>query len=189
MARDDSSDLNDFLSAAGASLTDAHQQLGTGLDFITGMALASADLEVKAAVHSQGGRLSISTLPAEEVRLSEVNPALLSTVKLSFVATGLDEEGFRSPTPGPQAGPVQAGPTGKAPEAQPPSQRQPTEVEAEVRKRKDIQQLQEVFGELSLRSAYVPALERWLVVVEGPRGMLLRELVLPDRPSSLGGDG
>jgi hypothetical protein len=187
MAKDDGSDLQDFLSAAGDSLSSAHQQLGTGLEFITGMALASADLEVKAAVHSQGGRLSITTLPADEVRLSEVNPDLLSTVKLSFVATSLDEDrqtgapSSRLPTPVP----VQAAP----PPSSQASQRPQTAVEAEVRQRTEIQELGNIFGELRLRSAYVPALERWLVLVESQDGLLLRELVLPDRPAGQGGDG
>ncbi|MFN2197912.1 MAG: hypothetical protein ACK2UW_17465, partial [Anaerolineales bacterium] len=57
-------------------------------------------------------------------------------------------------------------------------------TEAEVRNRvlarEDVQQLQNIFGTLDLQSAFVPALERWLVVVRDWRGRVVRELVLPD---------
>lgn len=185
MPRDDGTDFNDFLSAAGEHLTDAHQQLGSGLDFVTGMTLASADLEVKAAVHSVGGRLAISTLPAEEVRLSEVNPELLSTVRLSFVATSLEEEPASRAVPRGTGGPA----TAPAAESAPAALRSWSEVEATVRARLEEQGLTEVFGDLRLRPAYVPELQRWLVLVENQAGLVLRELVLPDRKPDEGGDG
>lgn len=181
MAKDDGTDFNEFLSAAGENLTDAHQQLGTGLDFVTGMTLASADLEVKAAVHNVGGRLTISTLPAQEVRLSEVNPELLSTVRLSFVATSLEEGSAATQSRG-TAPPAKApSPAAAAP------RRAQTAVVQQVRERLEIQGLQEIFGELNIRSAYVDELERWLVLVESTAGLVLRELVLPDQEPADGG--
>lgn len=145
---------------------------------MTGMTLASADLEIKAAVHSQNGQLSIATLSSADVLQSDVNPDLLSTVRLSFVATAVDRGGL--------PGVVQAGAEEKPapPEGEPEIGTGTVLTEGEVHSRalarEDVQQLQQILGTLEVHSAFVPAFRRWLVQVRDWRGQVVRELVLPD---------
>jgi hypothetical protein len=157
-------DLRGFLEAAGRSLTEAQGTLGSGLERAANLIIANAELEVKTALKSDGnGGLTVQPISAEDLARTSIDAAALSTVRVSFVATPPDLT--------PESGPA----------------RQPDEVADEIRKRPDVAQLDRILGGLSVKAAYIPQTQRWLVTAEDSKGRIVREVVLPDAPK--GGSG
>ncbi len=159
MATNVPGNLRDFLEAAGQSLSQAQGAIGNGQSEIaTNIVIASAELEVKAAVESdEVGNLSLKTLSAEDVRSGNVDPGVLSTLRVSFVAAAPDELQSRT-----------------APK------RALDDVVQSVTKREDVARLGEILGGLNVKAAFVPEQRRWLVTAHDNKNRLVREVVVPD---------
>ena len=152
-------ELRGFLEAAGRSLADAQGALtGEVLVQRPALAISDAELDVKAALGTNpDGTVSLQTLSATDLRRGGIDPALLSSVRVRYVAVAGDLA---------VAG---AGPT-----------RTPDEVIDTVRGRPDLERLREILGDVRLEAEFVPESRRWLVTARDPDGRLVRELVLPD---------
>ncbi|MEY2560926.1 MAG: hypothetical protein QOG51_1341 [Verrucomicrobiota bacterium] len=158
-------DLRGFLEAAGKSLTEAQGTL-TGDSILTPSALAisEAELEVKAAVTQQaGGKLALQTLSMESLR-SGIDPGLVSTVHIRYVAVAADA----TKEPGSTGGP----------------KRVPEEITKTVAARADIAALSKILGKLNIAPVFVPETRRWMVVARDQEGRVLRELIVPDDPDA-----
>lgn len=160
-ANNQETELGAFLEAAGSSLTEAQDKLGVGLDLPTGMLLSDADLEVKAAVRSdEEGRLTVQTFTAQEIRQGGIDPGVLSSFRVRFLAAAAE----------PGAVPSQVGPR----------KLDRDQVIDAVRKRTDLASLAKILGGLKYDTTFVPESRRWLVTVRDPQGRIVREAVLPD---------
>ena len=81
-------DLETFLKTAGHSFTDAQKSLVPGIDISTNMILNNADLELKVAVNSDScGKMSISPISIEDISRGDIDPGLLSTLRISFISS------------------------------------------------------------------------------------------------------
>ena len=81
-------DLKAFVEAAGQSFSEAQKALVPGLDVPINMMLNSAELELKVAVSSDvKGRMSICPISSQELRRGGIDPAMLSTIRISFIST------------------------------------------------------------------------------------------------------
>jgi hypothetical protein len=159
----DDPDLQAFLEAARSSLAGAQGTVGTDLQLPSAMVLANAELELKAAILSDAqGHLTVKTFSSQDILRGSINPAMLSTVKVNFVAT----LGETLPS---QSSPATGGP-----------QRTPQDIVDLVKARPDIRLLGEILGDLEIKVNYVPEQKRWMVTAHDPRNRLVRELVLPD---------
>lgn len=159
----DAPDLQAFLEAAGSSLAGAQAPIGADVQLPSAMVLANAELELKAAILTDSqGRLTVKTFSSQDILRGSINPGVLSTVKVNFVAT-LGE-----------TLPSQSSPAADAPK------RTPQDVIDSVKARPDIRLLDEILGDLEIKVNYVPGQQRWLVTAHDPRNRLVRELVLPD---------
>ncbi len=159
-------DLQAFIESAGRSLADAQSALGSGHEIPTALVMANADLEIKTALASDArGRLALQPISIQQASGGAIDPGMLSTLKVSFVAT-IDDT-------------IQAG-------AKEPS-RPKDDVIAGVRERADLASLDRILGGLKYDATYVPLQERWLVTVRDPQDRLVRELVIPDQVKEGGG--
>ena len=149
--------LRGFLEAAGRSLAEAQGTLaGDVLVQRPALAIADAELDVKAALSAGAdGQLALRPLSAADVVKGGIDPALLSSVRIRYVAVGGETAGG-APT------------------------RRSDEVVGEVGKRPDLVRLREIIGEIRLEAAFVPDKRRWLVTARDPAGRVVRELVVPD---------
>jgi len=153
-----SADLRGFLESAGRSLSDAQAALaGEALPRRPALAISDADLQVKAAVEQTAqGTLSLQTLTAADVRRGGIDPGLVSTVRIRYVAVASEA------------------PTARA-------TRSPDDVITEVRKQPQIATLERILGHLDIDAVFVTERQRWLVTARDPSGRLVREMVVPDR--------
>ncbi len=147
-----------FLAAAGNSLSAAQGSLTEGLDLTTNLVVSEAQLEVKAALSADSkGRLAVQTISAKDISQGGLDPGLVSTMQINFVAT---------------AGEPQAEVTKP--------KRSPADVVKEVSKHSDVAAMEKILGDLTYDATFVSDKERWLVTVRDPKGRLVRESVLPD---------
>jgi hypothetical protein len=155
-------DLGGFLEAAGKSLSDAQGALGGELvDLPPAIAIAEAELEVKAAVQRRAdGTVVVETISTQDMRSGAITPGLLSTIRIQYVAVAAD--------------------TLTPPSEQP--TRTPKDVIDDVRAREDVVVLDRILGGLAYEAVFVPG-RRWLVTARDPEGRLVREvLVTEERP-------
>lgn len=154
-------ELGGFLEAAGKSLADAQGSLtGDVVDIPAAVAIAEAELEVKAAVSRLAdGTLAIETLSAQDMRSGAITPGLLSTVRVQYVAVAAD--------------------TLVAPSEQP--SQKPRDVIDRVRVRADVAALDRILGGLVFDAIYVPAGRSWVVTAKDAEQRLVREVLVPDR--------
>ena len=154
-------DLRGFLEAAGKSLSEAQGTLtGEAMPAPSTLAISDVELEVKATFTQQaGGKLALQTLSMESLR-SGIEPGLVSTVRIRYVAVASEVA----------KGPVR--PVGP--------KRPPADIIKTVKARADIAALTRILGKLEILPAFVPERQRWLVVVRDQEGGVLRELIVPD---------
>ena len=150
-------DLRGFLEAAGRSLGEAQGALaGEVLAQRPVVAISDAELDIKAVLDAGAdGKLALQTVSAADVRQGGIDPALLSSVRIRYVAVAGE--------------PAAVAPT-----------RRPAEVVEEVRARPDVLRLTEILGDLQMEATFVPERRSWLVTALDPQGRLVREVVLPD---------
>ena len=155
----DGTDLGGFLEAAGKSLADAQGALaGEAVDLPPAVAIAEAELELKAAVRrGSDGTVAVETISTADMRSGAITPGLLSTIRIQYVAVAAD--------------------TVRAPSEQP--TRTPKDVIADVRARADVAVLDKILGGLAYEAVYVPG-RRWLVTATDPEQRLVREVLVPD---------
>ena len=147
-----------FLAAAGNSLSAAQGSLTEGLDLTTNLVVSEVQLEVKAALSTDSkGRLAVQTISAQDISQGGIDPELVSTININFVATAGEP----------------------LPEATKPK-RSPNDVIKEVSKHSDVVAMEKVLGDFTYDATFVSEKERWLVTVRDPQGRLVRESVLPD---------
>lgn len=153
-------DLGGFLEAAGRSLADAQGTLGGGVtDIPSAVAIAEAELEVKAAVSRRAdGTIQLETLSAQDMRSGAIASGLLSTVRVQYVAVAAD--------------------TLTAPSQKP--VRTPRDVIDNVRRREDVAALDRILGGLAFDAVYVASGKRWLVTATDAERRVVREVLVPD---------
>ena len=153
--------LGGFLEAAGRSLADAQGALaGEQLDVPSSIAIAEAELEVKATVErSAGGALALRTISSADLTKGGIAPGLVSTVRIRYVAVADDALAAPSERPA----------------------RTPGAVIDDVRKRADVASLDRILGGLSFEATFVPKTERWLVTARDAESRVVREVVVVDR--------
>jgi hypothetical protein len=155
-------DLGGFLEAAGRSLSDAQGALaGELVDLPPAVAIAEAELEVKAAVQRRAdGTVVVETISTQDMRSGAITPGLLSTIRIQYVAVAADSLVAPSERP----------------------TRTPKDVIDEVRGRDDVAALDKIFGGLSFEAIQVPG-RRWLVTARDPERRLVREVLVQDEGS------
>lgn len=152
--------LPQFLEAAGRSFAEAQAALAGQAGLDTTLAIADAELEVRAALQTTDKGLQLQTISAADARQGGIQPDALSTVRVRFVALG-------EPA---QAAALRPGLTRE-------------QVAQQVSDRADLSGIKNVFERLHIDPVFVPESRRWLVTVSDPQGRMLRELVVPDAPS------
>jgi hypothetical protein len=152
-------DLGGFLEAAGKSLADAQGALaGELVDLPPSVAIAEAELEVKAAVQRRAdGTVVVETISTQDMRSGAITPGLLSTIRIQYVAVAADT---------------------LLPPSQQPS-RTPKDVIDEVRGRDDVAAIDKILGGLTFEAIPVPG-RRWLVTARDAEQRLVREVLLKD---------
>ena len=152
-------DLKGFLEAAGRSLADAQGALaGDVADIPTAVAIAEAELEVKATMEGAPGAVVLQPVTSQDARQGAITPGMLSTVRIRYVAVTED--------------------TLVAPSEQP--TRSAETVIKEVSAREDVAVLDKILGGLTYEAVFVPGTQRWLVTAKDPEQHLVREVVVPD---------
>lgn len=152
-------DLQGFLEAAGRSLAGAQGSLaGTVADVPTAVAIAEAELELKAAVARRSdGTVVLEPISTQDMRAGGITPGLVSTVRIQYVAVGS---------------------TAVAGAEEP--RRTPVDVVESVRERPDVKALDRILGGLVYETAFVPGRKRWLVTAKDPEERVVREVLVPD---------
>ncbi len=152
--------LGEFFELAGRSIGGAQDAI-TSLDQPTQMVIDNAEVEVKVTVSSDAdGALAVHTISSEEASRGDIDPSMLSTLRVSFVAAAAE--------------PPSASLTGARP------QRDEKEVIKEVSSRTDVVNVTKAVGKLDFEATFVPNQKRWLVVGRDSKGRVVRELVVPD---------
>jgi hypothetical protein len=153
-------EIGAFFESIGRSLAEAQGVLAKDLTDIPAiMAIAEAELEIKAAIESApNGKLSMQTISVQDIRQGGIDPNLLSSVRLQFVPTASDALALSANKP----------------------TRKPDEVLKDFRTRKDIVALGRILGDLTFDASYIPERKRWIVTARDSNNNLLREALLPD---------
>lgn len=90
-------ELGTFLQSAGQSFTDAQKKLVPDLNTQVNMILSNAELEVKVTVSSDTrGNMSVRPVSSDDIASGNINPAMLSTLRMSFVSS-IGEFASRTP--------------------------------------------------------------------------------------------
>jgi hypothetical protein len=90
-------DLGTFLQSAGQSFTDAQKRLVPDLSSQVNMILSNAELEVKVTVSSDSrGNMSVRPVSSDDIASGNINPGMLSTLRMSFVSS-IGEFASRTP--------------------------------------------------------------------------------------------
>ena len=153
--------LGAFLELTGQSIAEAQGQISP-LDQPTQLVIGNAEVEVKVAVATDAeGGVAIETISAADVRGGGIDPGVLSTLRINFIATAAEI-------------PAPSTVTGQKP------QRETAAVIKDVSTRTDVANLATVLGPLSYEATFVPSTRRWLVVAHDAKGRLVREAIVPD---------
>ena len=157
--------LRGFIEAAGRSLTGAQGELvGSGAS-ATRLAISEAELEVKATLErDEAGGVDLQLVTSGDARRSEIDPGMLSTVRIRYVTAPEDM---------------------LAPLAEKPTRTEAKAI-ASVKRREDIRSLDRILGGLTFEASFVPATKRWLVIARDPKDRLVREIVVADTKGQLG---
>jgi hypothetical protein len=158
---DGGADLSGFLEAAGRSLADAQRQLvgsDAGADGTPTMAISEVEIDVKATLEGEAGQVQLQPISSSDARAGAIQPELLSSLRVRFVA--LPDFGAGTP-------PVQPG-------------RNLEDAIGEARKRDDVRGLEEALGDLEFDATFVPETGSWLVRVMDSEGRVMRDVVIPD---------
>lgn len=152
-------ELSGFLEAAGRSLAEAQGELaGLAADVPTTVAIAEAELELKAAVARRAdGTVVLETISTGDMRAGGITPGLLSTVRIQYVAVGT------AATLGAEA-----------------PRRTPEDVVGDVKGRDDVGRLDRILGGLVYEAQFVPGPKRWLVTARDADARIVREVLVPD---------
>lgn len=152
-------DLGGFLEAAGKSFADAQGALtGEIVDLPPAVAIAEAELELKAAVLRRGdGTVVVETISTKDMRSGAITPGLLSTIRVQYVAVAADSVVAPSERP----------------------RRTPKDAIDVVRARDDVAALDRILGGLEYEAVFVPG-RRWLVTARDVERRLVREVLVPD---------
>ena len=145
-----------FIEATGQSIADAQSELtGSVLGERPTMAISEAELDLKAVVFQQDARLSIATISPTELRSGGIDPALLTSVRIRYVAVAES-----LPTQEPN--------------------RSVDEVIEEVKSDERIRRLEPILGELRYDATFVANRQSWLITVVDNEERTIRSVVLPD---------
>jgi hypothetical protein len=160
VATEPRADLTGFLEAAGRSLADAQGALaGEIVDIPTSVAISEAELEVKATMDKDAaGKIVLQTISTQAIQQGGLEPNLLSTVRIRYVAVAEDTIVPPSEQPTRTAG----------------------DVIDDVKGRDDVIALDKILGGLAYEAVFVPTTKRWLVTARDPEARLVREVVVPD---------
>ena len=146
-------DFSDFVTAARDSLVAAQPETDPAAPPL--MAVSEARLDLKVAVESKGGDLSLQTIPLTDITSGAVESSALSTVRLDFVALATE-------------------PVAVAPE------KTPSDAIEEVASRPDLVALDKIFGGLDYTAEFVGAQGKWLIVASAG-DLVVREAIVEDR--------
>ena len=179
MPKDEKSDeieLEKLVDSTGRSFTEAQKAMVSGLGMPVNMMLSNAELELKVAVGTdKEGRSEVKTISSKDLSKGDIDPGLLSTLRLNFV-------GAASETPraaAPVSEPAEVKPTAPPVQVIRPS-KTPQTITKRVQKRAVFTRLQKKKGKLAIKPVFVPERKRWLVALEDSKGKVVREMVLPD---------
>lgn len=154
-------DLSAFLKSAGQSFSEAQEALVPGLRASVNMMLSNAELELKVAVNSdEKGRVTIRPISSKDLTRGEIDAAMLSTLRISFVST----VGEIKPSTTVAASPI----------------RKLNDIISEVRIKLNLDKLEKTEGKLAVKPSFVTEKNRWLITVEDTKGKVINEMVLPD---------
>ena len=163
MAADDQNvhvGLGDFLKLAGSSISEAQAAIAP-LDQPTQLVIGNAEVEAKVTMETTPkGGMAVHTISSSDIRRSGLNPGVLSTVRINYVATASEPKGIE--------------PSVK------PARKDLAAVIAEVSRQPDVENLSKILGPLEYRTTFVPDQNRWLVVAHDAKGRLIRETIVPD---------
>lgn len=147
-----------FLASAGRSLAEAQRALGASGEAAT-MMLSTAELEVKAAISADvRGAMSLRPVSVSQISRGSLDPGLLSTIRLQYVATPPESE----------------------PSSQPAPKRTFHELITELRRREDVARLEKILGELTFSASFVPARQLWVVTARDGDDHIVREVIMSD---------
>lgn len=150
--------LQQFLESAGRSLSEAQRSLGDADGGAT-MMLSTAEIEVKAAVSADArGVMSLQPVSVSHIGRGSIDAGVLSTVRLSFVATQPEAESSAHPAP----------------------KRNFNELITEIRRRDDVARLEKILGDLTFSASFVPARQLWVVTARDADEHVVRELIMSD---------
>jgi hypothetical protein len=150
--------LAGFLQEAGRSLGEAQGALvSADAGVPQTMAISEAELEVKAGLASDGGRLRLETISTAEIRKGGLEPGLLSTIRIRYVAVAVD-----------------TAPGGAAPARTVP------EVIDDVKARPDVVAIDRILGGLRYEAAFLAPAGRWVVTAFDSSDRIVREVVVVD---------
>ena len=146
-------DFSDFVTAARDSLAAAQPETDPATPPL--MAVSEARLDLKVAVESKDGDLSLNTVSMADITSGAVESSALSTVRLDFVALATD-------------------PPVVVPE------KTPSAAIKEVASRPDLVALDKIFGGLDYTAEFVGARGKWLVMALAG-DLVVRELIVEDK--------
>ena len=152
--------LGEFFELAGRSIAEAQDAIAP-LDQPTQMVIGDAQVEVKVTMASDAdGALAVQPISSEDALRGGIDPGMLSTLRVNFVATA--------------AAPPANSVTGASP------MRDLKEVIEEVSSRPDVINVTKILGKLDYEVTYVPNQQRWLVVARDAKQRIVRESVVSD---------
>ena len=152
--------LGEFFELAGRSIAEAQDAIAP-LDQPTQMVIGDAQVEVKVTMASDAdGALAVQPISSEDALRGGIDPGMLSTLRVNFVATA--------------AAPPTSSVTGASP------MRDLEEVIEEVSSRPDVINVTKILGKLDYEVTYVPNQQRWLVIARDAKQRIVRESVVSD---------
>lgn len=152
--------LGEFFELTGRAIAEAQDAIAP-LDQPTQMVIDNAEVEVKVTMTSDvNGALVVQTISSEEASRGDIDPGILSTLRMNFVAAAAE--------------PPTTSVTGARPK------RDVQEVIKEITSRPDVINVTKALGKLDFEATYVPNLKRWLVIARDSKQRIVRESVVPD---------
>jgi hypothetical protein len=158
--------IGEFFELAGRSIAEAQDAIAP-LDQPTQIVIGNAEVEVKVTVASDtDGGLAVQTISSEEVSRGDIDPGMLSTLRVSYIAAATE--------------PPSTSVAGARP------QRDVKEVVKEVSSRPDVVNVTKILGKLDYKATYVQDQKRWMVTARDAKGRIVRESVVQDTTGERG---
>ncbi len=150
--------MEDLLGATGKSLESAQEGLGLDEEMQARFMFEDAEFEIKVQGLGMDANKRLVFSPVSLSSLAGIGaPAeAVSTIKVHYVATRPDSSKMKSP------------------------EKSQEEVLDEVAKRKDVQLLGSILGDLSFQAKYQPEIRAWTARVADDKDRTLRLLVIND---------